>query len=53
MELETKKEALIEKLNSGEASHEELTEWSQEIEKLDAEINIKTERWMELEEKVS
>ena len=53
MELETKKEALIEKLNSGEASHEELTEWSQEIEKLDAEIDAKTERWMELEEKVS
>ncbi|MFY0673095.1 MAG: ABC-F family ATP-binding cassette domain-containing protein [Bacteroidia bacterium] len=51
--LETKKENLVAKLNSGEASHEELTEWAQEIEKLDNDIDTKTERWMELEERVS
>ncbi|MFN8416260.1 MAG: ABC-F family ATP-binding cassette domain-containing protein [Cytophagaceae bacterium] len=45
--LEEKKQALVSKLSSG-GSHSELTEWSKEIETLEAHLESKTERWMEL-----
>lgn len=51
--LETKKAELNGLLNSGETSHEKLTEWALEIQKIDTEIDTKSERWMELDEKAN
>jgi len=39
-------------LNKGSESHEKLSEWSNKIEELDVLIDLKTERWMEFEEKM-
>ncbi|HEY8400826.1 MAG TPA: ABC-F family ATP-binding cassette domain-containing protein, partial [Cytophagaceae bacterium] len=50
--LEKTKEEIINKLNSGTGSHEELTEWSKEIERLISLIDEKSERWLELAEKI-
>ncbi|MBC7390975.1 MAG: ABC transporter ATP-binding protein, partial [Opitutaceae bacterium] len=47
--LEKKKADLTEKLNSG-GSHKDLSAWAMEIEKIHAEIDEKTMRWMELGE---
>lgn len=48
--LETEKKELLEKLNSGETDFEKLNEWSRKIELLNAEIDEKTLRWLELSE---
>jgi ATP-binding cassette subfamily F protein uup len=48
--LESEKEKLVEKLNSG-GSHKEITEWSKEIDKIGKLLEQKTERWLELAEK--
>jgi ATP-binding cassette subfamily F protein uup len=48
--LESEKETLVEKLNSG-GSHIEITEWSKEIDRISKLVEQKTERWLELEEK--
>jgi ATP-binding cassette subfamily F protein uup len=48
--LEEQKGQLIEKLNSGEGNHEELTAWSQEIETINEAIDEKELRWLELSE---
>lgn len=48
--LEVKKSALIEKLNVGSESHEEITKWAKEIERLNAELEEKEMRWLELSE---
>jgi ABC transport system ATP-binding/permease protein len=48
--LESEKENLVEKLNSG-GSHIEITEWSKEIDRISKLVEQKTERWLELEEK--
>lgn len=51
-ELESKKQDLIDKLNAGQGTHEDLAEWSKEIETLMGQIDKKTERWVELSERV-
>lgn len=51
-ELEKKKQTFIDKLNAGKGSHSEFTEWSAEVGKLMEHIEKKTERWVELSEKV-
>lgn len=48
--MEVKKAALIEKLNVGSESHEEITKWAKEIERLNAELEEKEMRWLELSE---
>ncbi len=50
-ELEQEKEALEQKLSSGELDHEELREKSAEYEQLKDEIDEHTERWFELAER--
>lgn len=47
--LEANKEKLIQKLNSG-GSHEELTEWANEIEEITNSLEEKEMRWLELSE---
>ncbi len=49
--LEFQKAEFIAKLNAGTGNHEELTEWSQEIEKLTESIEEKEMRWLELSER--
>lgn len=51
-QLESEKNQLIEKLNSGEGTHTQLAEWSTKIGKLDNLIEEKTLRWLELAELV-
>jgi ATP-binding cassette subfamily F protein uup len=48
--LESQKAAIVEKLNGGSESHEELTKWAKEIERIGAEIEEKELRWLELSE---
>lgn len=50
--LEKEKTMLIEKLNGGSSSHEELTQWAKAIEDLSASIEEKSARWMELSEQM-
>jgi ATP-binding cassette subfamily F protein uup len=49
--LEMKKEGLVEKLNIGQGSYEELAKLGKEIGDLNEQIEIKTIRWMELSER--
>ncbi|MCC5927986.1 MAG: ABC-F family ATP-binding cassette domain-containing protein [Cyclobacteriaceae bacterium] len=49
--LEEKKQKLIQLLNEGSTDHNELMSWSSDIEHIDEEIEMKTLRWIELEEK--
>ena len=49
-DLESKKEELINKLNSGTGNHEKLTQWSLEIEQIATLIDEKEMRWLELSE---
>jgi ATP-binding cassette subfamily F protein uup len=48
--LETRKKELVGKLNAGSAKHEELTGWAREIEQIEADIDKKSDRWLELGE---
>ncbi|AEI49249.1 ABC-F family ATP-binding cassette domain-containing protein [Runella slithyformis] len=48
--LEKQKAIFIEKLNGGSGSHEELTQWAKEIEQLNAKMEEKEMRWLELSE---
>ncbi len=48
--LETRKKELVGKMNNGTVSHEELMQWSREIEGIEADINTKSDRWLELGE---
>jgi ABC transport system ATP-binding/permease protein len=48
--LEQKKIDLVSKMNAGDINHQELTNISAEIEKLETEIEEKTMRWLELSE---
>jgi ABC transport system ATP-binding/permease protein len=52
-ELEQRMAALIGQLNQPEADHQQRLAWSQEIESLGAEIEMKSARWIELAEKAS
>ncbi|WMJ73302.1 ABC-F family ATP-binding cassette domain-containing protein [Cytophagaceae bacterium ABcell3] len=49
--LEEKKEQLVNKMNSGTLSHEDLTATSEEVEKLIKDLEKKTDRWLELSER--
>jgi ATP-binding cassette subfamily F protein uup len=50
MELEIKKEAIINEMNEGAGNHEKMIGWSKEIEKLTSLIEEKEFRWLELSE---
>jgi len=52
MELEEKKFLLVEKLNSGSGSHEDITLISKEIAQLISLVENKTIRWLELSERL-
>lgn len=49
---EGEKKVLIEKMNSGTLSHQELTATAQKLAELDREIELKTDRWLNLSEYV-
>lgn len=46
--LEKRKSVLVEKMNSGEGSHEELAAWAKEFEEINESISEKELRWLEL-----
>jgi ABC transport system ATP-binding/permease protein len=48
--LEAEKTSLTEKLNGGETSHQQLTEWSRKIKEITEQVEKKTARWLELSE---
>jgi ABC transport system ATP-binding/permease protein len=48
--LEKKKENLIEQLNNGSDSHEQITAWAKEIEQINTSLEEKELRWLELAE---
>ena len=48
--LETSKVALLEKMNAGSTSHEELAKWAKEFENINETIATKEMRWLELAE---
>lgn len=50
--LETRKGELVEKMNSGDGSHEELANWAKEFEQINETIAEKEMRWLELSEMV-
>lgn len=49
--LEKEKATIIERLSGGETDHRALLELSNKIRDLDQEIEVRTERWMELSER--
>ncbi|MBX0288992.1 ABC transporter ATP-binding protein [Hymenobacter sediminis] len=49
-QLETLKQQLIEKLNSGTGSHQELADWAAQLKRTDQDLDTKGERWLELAE---
>ncbi|QMU30336.1 ribosomal protection-like ABC-F family protein [Adhaeribacter radiodurans] len=46
--LETEKEALITRMNSGQADHKQLADDASRLKQLDQQIDKKSERWLEL-----
>ncbi|MCU0355386.1 MAG: ABC transporter C-terminal domain-containing protein, partial [Cytophagales bacterium] len=48
--LEARKAALVAKLNAGSPDHAQITVWAKEIETIEAELNAKSDRWLELGE---
>ena len=51
-QIEQEKAMLLQKLNAGEGTSEELIRWSKQYSELDIELDEKTFRWMELGEKL-
>jgi ATP-binding cassette subfamily F protein uup len=51
--LESQKEVLVEKLNQGEGSFDELASWSKEVKQLISKVEEKEMRWLELSEMVN
>ncbi|TGD79727.1 ABC-F family ATP-binding cassette domain-containing protein [Hymenobacter wooponensis] len=49
-QLETLKQQLIEKLNSGTGTHQELADWAAQLKRTDHDLDTKGERWLELAE---
>ncbi len=49
-DLEQKKERIVEQMNIGSGSHDELMTWGRELKELDVEIEAKELRWLELSE---
>ena len=50
--LESRRDPLTEKLNSGSADHSELAEWSTEIKRINSTLDEKEMRWLEFSERV-
>ena len=50
-ELEAKKAAVNAKLNAGSGDYKELEAWAKEVEEFTAQIDQKTDRWVELSER--
>lgn len=48
--MESQKEEINQKMLSGETNHHQLAEWAKEIEQLDAQLDVKILRLLELEE---
>ncbi len=51
--LEADKAIIVDKLNQGSASHEQLTEWSKAIKEFTDQIEEKSARWLELAEQLA
>jgi ATP-binding cassette subfamily F protein uup len=51
--LETEKETLLQRMNSGTGTAQELNEWGNAYQNISEEIDKKTMRWLELSEKIS
>ncbi|MEL6845978.1 MAG: ATP-binding cassette domain-containing protein, partial [Bacteroidota bacterium] len=49
-QMETRKAELEELIGSGETDYEKLTAWSEELETLKADLDVKSDRWLELME---
>jgi len=49
--LESQKEAVSVLLNSGETNYEKLTEWSGQLERINLDLGVKSDRWLELSER--
>ena len=50
--LEQEKEALHQMLNSGTPDHNLLAQWGRELELVEAQLEAKSDRWLELAERV-
>ena len=50
-QLEKEKASLIEKMNSGVGSPQELTDWSHRYQEVETSLDEKSMRWLELSEK--
>ncbi len=50
-QLEKEKAELIEKMNSGDGSSQELTDWSRRYQEVETSLDEKSMRWLELSEK--
>lgn len=48
--LEDEKKQLVEQMNGGSGSHQQLADWAARLQQLDQELNTKEERWLELAE---
>lgn len=51
-QLEKEKAELIEKMNSGAGSSQELTDWSRRYQEVETSLDEKSMRWLELSEKI-
>ncbi|KUG08433.1 ABC-F family ATP-binding cassette domain-containing protein [Solirubrum puertoriconensis] len=51
-QLEDEKKQLVEQMNSGSGTHQQLAEWAARLQQLDADLDAKGERWLELAELV-
>ena len=51
-QLEKEKAELIEKMNSGTGSSQELTDWSRRYQEVETSLDEKSMRWLELSEKI-
>ncbi len=49
--LETEKSELLQKMNSGEGSSQELVNWGKRYDEVCQSLDVKTDRWLELSEK--
>ncbi len=49
--LEAKKDALMLKMNAGDATHEQLAQWSAQYQQTEKEIEEKTAKWFQMQEK--
>jgi ABC transport system ATP-binding/permease protein len=49
-QLEQRKATLMEQLHADSTTHEDLMKWSQELEQIQATLDKKSDRWLELSE---